>query len=89
MFPRPPSGCPQGNVDPVVLFGSDAAVEAAVRDCLSKAGERGHVLNLGHGVLVGTPEVRGWSVGQAWAGSWGVPQARPIVLAFLGDGRPH
>ena len=50
--------CLQGNVDPVVLFGSEAAIEAAVRDCLSKAGERGHVLNLGHGVLVGTPEVR-------------------------------
>ena len=46
----------QGNVDPVVLFGSEAAIEEAVRDCLTKAGERGHILNLGHGVLVGTPE---------------------------------
>jgi len=46
----------QGNVDPVCLFGSDAAIETAVRDCLAKAGPRGHILNLGHGVLVGTPE---------------------------------
>jgi uroporphyrinogen decarboxylase len=46
----------QGNVDPVVLFASDAAIEAAVRDVLTKAGPRGHILNLGHGVLVGTPE---------------------------------
>jgi uroporphyrinogen decarboxylase len=46
----------QGNVDPVILFAEDAAIEAAVRDVLSKAGPRGHVLNLGHGVLVGTPE---------------------------------
>lgn len=121
----------QGNVDPVVLFGSQAAIEEAVKDCLTKvgaqrqglhpgrlsapgcahsdplrsltpasslrnfqsapehsttewpcacegyrlwataarlkapsrthptplqAGQRGHVLNLGHGVLVGTPE---------------------------------
>ncbi|PSC72339.1 uroporphyrinogen decarboxylase [Micractinium conductrix] len=46
----------QGNVDPVVLFGSQAAIEEAVRDCLTKAGPGGHVLNLGHGVLVGTPE---------------------------------
>eukprot|EP00887_Chlorella_sp_A99_P002135 scaffold21.g2135.t1 len=46
----------QGNIDPVVLFGSQAAIEDAVRDCLAKAGDRGHVLNLGHGVLVGTPE---------------------------------
>lgn len=61
----PPASCSlQGNVDPVVLFGSEAAIEAAVRDCLTKAGERGHVLNLGHGVLVGTPEVR-----KSWAGA--------------------
>lgn len=46
----------QGNVDPVVLFGSQTAVEEAVTDCITKAGSRGHVLNLGHGVLVGTPE---------------------------------
>lgn len=46
----------QGNVDPVVLFGSQEAVEQAVKDCITKAGPRGHVLNLGHGVLVGTPE---------------------------------
>lgn len=46
----------QGNVDPVVLFGDDAAIEKAVKDVLAKAGTRGHILNLGHGVLVGTPE---------------------------------
>lgn len=50
------AGCVQGNVDPVVLFASEDAIEAAVRDCVAKAGQRGHVLNLGHGVLVGTPE---------------------------------
>lgn len=46
----------QGNVDPVILFGTEAAIEEAVRDCITKAGNKGHVLNLGHGVLVGTPE---------------------------------
>jgi uroporphyrinogen decarboxylase len=53
-----PTGSPplQGNVDPVILFSSPEAIEDAVRDCLTKAGQRGHVLNLGHGVLVGTPE---------------------------------
>ena len=51
-----PGKAVQGNVDPVCLFGSDAAIEAAVRDCLAKAGPTGHILNLGHGVLVGTPE---------------------------------
>ena len=46
----------QGNVDPAVLFAPHDAVTAAVKDCCLKAGPRGHILNLGHGVLVGTPE---------------------------------
>ena len=47
----------QGNVDPAVLFCGDEAVEAAVRDVARKAPQNtGHILNLGHGVLVGTPE---------------------------------
>ena len=32
------------------------AIEAAIRDVVKKAGNKRHVLNLGHGVLVGTPE---------------------------------
>jgi Uroporphyrinogen decarboxylase (URO-D) len=43
----------QGNVDPVILFAEPAGIEAAVRDVLQKAGPRGHILNLGHGVVVG------------------------------------
>eukprot|EP01023_Acetabularia_acetabulum_P005455 TRINITY_DN1222_c0_g1_i1.p1 TRINITY_DN1222_c0_g1~~TRINITY_DN1222_c0_g1_i1.p1 ORF type:complete len:399 (+),score=45.39 TRINITY_DN1222_c0_g1_i1:175-1371(+) len=47
----------QGNVDPVVLFASEQAIKEAVYDCVLKAGGNGgHILNLGHGVLVGTPE---------------------------------
>jgi uroporphyrinogen decarboxylase len=46
----------QGNVDPAVLFATPEAVQAAVKACCAKAGPRGHILNLGHGVLVGTPE---------------------------------
>lgn len=46
----------QGNVDPAVLFAPEAAIRAAVADCCAKAGPVGHILNLGHGVLVGTPE---------------------------------
>ena len=46
----------QGNVDPAVLFAAPEAVEQAVKDVCDKAGPTGHVLNLGHGVLVGTPE---------------------------------
>ena len=43
--------------DPLFLlvFVQDA-IEIAVRDTLAKAGKGRHVLNLGHGVLQGTPE---------------------------------
>ena len=40
----------------MVLFADEKAIDAAVRDCVAKAGERGHILNLGYGVTVGTPE---------------------------------
>ena len=42
----------QGNLDPAVLLGPWDRVEAAARDVLDRArGRRGHVFNLGHGVL--------------------------------------
>lgn len=46
----------QGNVDPGVLFGSPAFIRDRIFDTVRKAGDRGHILNLGHGVLPGTPE---------------------------------
>lgn len=46
----------QGNMDPGVLFGSQELIASRIHDTVSKAGNRGHILNLGHGVLVGTPE---------------------------------
>ena len=46
-----------GNVDPTILFGSKEQIEQAVRDCIDRAGGPGkHLLNLGHGVMQGTPE---------------------------------
>ncbi len=45
-----------GNVDPVVLMGGKAAIKDAVEECMVKAGNQGHVLNLGQGVLQQTPE---------------------------------
>jgi len=45
----------QGNVDPTILFGSSEQITAAVNSCVAKGGKR-HLLNLGHGVLQGTPE---------------------------------
>lgn len=41
----------QGNLDPSVLFGSDAFIESEVRRLLSSFGPHvGHVFNLGHGI---------------------------------------
>ncbi|HEU0304534.1 MAG TPA: uroporphyrinogen decarboxylase [Gaiellaceae bacterium] len=49
----------QGNLDPAVLLGPWAQVEEAAADVLRRAnGRRGHVFNLGHGVLPQTgPDV--------------------------------
>jgi uroporphyrinogen decarboxylase len=46
----------QGNIDPGVLFGSHEFIGDRILDTVKKAGKGGHILNLGHGVLVGTPE---------------------------------
>jgi uroporphyrinogen decarboxylase len=46
----------QGNLDPAVLHAPWEAVERKALDVLERAGGRdGHVFNLGHGVLPGTP----------------------------------
>ncbi|KAJ3682895.1 hypothetical protein LUZ60_013122 [Juncus effusus] len=46
----------QGNVDPGVLFGSKEFITKRIMDTVRKAGRSKHVLNLGHGIKVGTPE---------------------------------
>jgi uroporphyrinogen decarboxylase len=46
----------QGNLDPVVLFAPMGEIERKVEDILRRAGGRpGHIFNLGHGILPGTP----------------------------------
>lgn len=46
----------QGNVDPMILFGKEAAIRDAVTRCLVQGGPQRHILNVGHGVVEGTPE---------------------------------
>lgn len=46
----------QGNIDPCVLFGSKEFIRDRILDTVRKAGNQGHILNLGHGVLPNTPE---------------------------------
>jgi uroporphyrinogen decarboxylase len=45
----------QGNVDPCLLLGPQDGIRDAVRDAIGKTGGVGHILNLGHGILPGTP----------------------------------
>jgi len=46
----------QGNLDPVVLYASQAYIRARVERILVQAGGRpGHIFNLGHGLLPDTP----------------------------------
>lgn len=47
---RAPRHVLQGNLDPSVLYGTEAEVRAATQRMLSDFGRGGHVANLGHGV---------------------------------------
>jgi uroporphyrinogen decarboxylase len=49
----------QGNVDPGLLFATPEAIRDRIDDCVLKARGRRHILNLGHGILPGTPEENG------------------------------
>ena len=46
----------QGNVDPGLLFGTPEAIRHRIVDTVRKARGRRYILNLGHGILPGTPE---------------------------------
>jgi uroporphyrinogen decarboxylase len=49
----------QGNLDPTLLFGPEDRLTRAAEDVLSRVGGRpGHIFNLGHGILPGTPVER-------------------------------
>ncbi len=46
----------QGNLDPITLFAPLEVIEARVKEILRAAGGRaGHIFNLGHGIVPGTP----------------------------------
>lgn len=46
----------QGNLDPAVLLADQSVIEERTIEILKKAGDTGHVMNLGHGIEACTPE---------------------------------
>jgi len=46
----------QGNLDPGILFGSQDTIKERTEEILRKAGNTGHVMNLGHGIEAATSE---------------------------------
>lgn len=55
MFRRHPSKAWQGNLDPAVLLSGAGATRRATERLLARVPARGHVVNLGHGILPDTP----------------------------------
>jgi uroporphyrinogen decarboxylase len=46
----------QGNLDPILLFSSKKALKAGIKDVIARNKKhKGHIFNLGHGILPGTP----------------------------------
>ena len=46
----------QGNLDPITLFAPEPVLRARVEEILAlAAGRPGHIFNLGHGIVPGTP----------------------------------
>ena len=52
---RHPSRALQGNIDPAILLAGPDATRTAAQDLLRRTSARGHVVNLGHGILPQTP----------------------------------
>lgn len=46
----------QGNLDPCVLYADHQTIVDRTHAVIGKAGNRGHIMNLGHGILATTPE---------------------------------
>jgi uroporphyrinogen decarboxylase len=70
----------QGNVDPAVLFGPAEKLRQATRDTVASLGGRGHILNLGHGILQNTPAENAQlfiTTGQ----NVSFPEAKPAIKA--------
>jgi uroporphyrinogen decarboxylase len=52
---RHPERAVQGNLEPAILTAGAAPTRAAARELLASTAPRGHIVNLGHGILPQTP----------------------------------
>ncbi len=52
---RRPGLCLQGNLDPAILLAGKEAIQREATSLLGRLPRRGHIVNLGHGVLPTTP----------------------------------
>ena len=52
---RHPDRAVQGNLEPAILTAGPAATRAAAQELLAQTPARGHIVNLGHGILPDTP----------------------------------
>jgi uroporphyrinogen decarboxylase len=76
----------QGNVDPTVLLASPDAITASVHEVLRQTRGRGHILNLGHGILPETPVENAQSfirAGQSAHLESPSPEPRPRAVADI------
>lgn len=71
----------QGNLDPITLFAEPELIARRVRDILARAaGQPGHIFNLGHGIVPGTPVAHVQQV---------VKFVREFSLEFAGQPTPQ
>ena len=52
---RYPQRAVQGNLEPAILTAGAEATRAAAKELLATVAPRGHIVNLGHGILPQTP----------------------------------
>jgi uroporphyrinogen decarboxylase len=70
----------QGNLDPAVLFSTAEKIQGNTLKIAGELGGRGHILNLGHGILQHTP-VENAQVFIRTGQQAALPEAQPVISA--------
>ena len=81
----------QGNIDPTVLLTSPEIIAPAAADAVRATGGRGHILNLGHGILPDTPVENAQAfirAGQSAPVAYSSPRAHPGAGSAVSDSAP-